>query len=254
MRRSMTPSWILTLALASSAAAGQSRDPGAPTDRRSIASPAYGTLDSSVYNVAADDMKARLSEWDMLELINGGAWSLLEDTDIELSGPIHLPSGVVLESAEVFYFDTITFSNPEGMIAATTATGAVSSIGDIQFPNTSAGNASITLTFPPNTVVDNETNTYSVQIYLQNAGSSGEHGYYRTRIRYRRQVSPDPAFSTFNDVLVGHPFHRYVEALAASGVTAGCSASPPLFCPGAPLTRGQMAVFLAIALGLHFPN
>jgi hypothetical protein len=36
----------------------------------------------------------------------------------------------------------------------------------------------------------------------------------------------------------------------ASGITAGCSAT--LYCPDAPLTRGQMAVFLSKALGLHF--
>ena len=44
------------------------------------------------------------------------------------------------------------------------------------------------------------------------------------------------------------------EALKASGITGGCSVSPPLFCPADPLTRGQMAVFLAKALGLHRPN
>ena len=41
-----------------------------------------------------------------------------------------------------------------------------------------------------------------------------------------------------------------VEALAASGVTAGCGTGTD-FCPNAPLTRGQMAVFLSKALGLH---
>jgi hypothetical protein len=63
-------------------------------------------------------------------------------------------------------------------------------------------------------------------------------------------VSPAPAVATFNDVPVGHPFFRFIEALRASGITAGCSASPPLYCPDSPLTRGQMAVFLSIALGL----
>ena len=43
-----------------------------------------------------------------------------------------------------------------------------------------------------------------------------------------------------------------IEALAASGITSGCTATT--FCPGNPVTRGQMAVFLASALGLHWPN
>jgi hypothetical protein len=71
---------------------------------------------------------------------------------------------------------------------------------------------------------------------------------------YRLQVSPPPPAATFNDVPTNHPFFQFVEALASSGITAGCSASPPLYCPDAPLTRGQMAVFLAKALGLHWPG
>jgi len=58
--------------------------------------------------------------------------------------------------------------------------------------------------------------------------------------------------ATFNDVPTGHPFFQFIEALAASGITAGCGDGTD-FCPNAPLTRGQMAVFLSKALGLHWP-
>jgi hypothetical protein len=61
-------------------------------------------------------------------------------------------------------------------------------------------------------------------------------------------VSPAPGTATFNDVPTNHPFFRYVEALYASGITAGCGSNN--FCPDAPVTRGQMSVFLAKALGL----
>ena len=73
-------------------------------------------------------------------------------------------------------------------------------------------------------------------------------------IWWRRAVSPAPAVASFGDVPTGHPFFQFVEALKASGITGGCQASPPLFCPDSPLTRGQMAVFLAKALGLHWPD
>jgi hypothetical protein len=63
-------------------------------------------------------------------------------------------------------------------------------------------------------------------------------------------VSPAPATATFGDVPTSHPFFRYVEALVASGITAGCGGGN--YCPDAALTRGQMAVFLSKALGLHF--
>lgn len=63
-------------------------------------------------------------------------------------------------------------------------------------------------------------------------------------------VSPPPSTATFNDVPTSHPFFQFIEALHASGITGGCQAVPPLYCPDNPVTRGQMAVFLAKALGL----
>jgi uncharacterized delta-60 repeat protein len=49
----------------------------------------------------------------------------------------------------------------------------------------------------------------------------------------------------------GSVFEADIEALAASGVTRGCAEE--LFCPSAPVTRGQMAAFLVRALGLEHP-
>lgn len=51
---------------------------------------------------------------------------------------------------------------------------------------------------------------------------------------------------------MGHPFFQFVEALSASGITAGCGNGN--FRPSAPLTRGQVAVFLSKALGLSWPD
>jgi len=63
-------------------------------------------------------------------------------------------------------------------------------------------------------------------------------------------VSSPPAQATFDDVPPDHPFFKYIEALKASGITGGCQASPPLYCPDRQVSRGEMAVFLSIALGL----
>lgn len=71
-------------------------------------------------------------------------------------------------------------------------------------------------------------------------------------ITWRRTTSPAPATATFTDVPTTHPFFRFVEAMAASGITGGCGAG--IFCPDDPVTRGQMSVFVAAALGLHWPN
>ena len=70
------------------------------------------------------------------------------------------------------------------------------------------------------------------------------------RLDYRLQVSPPPATATFGDVPVSDAAFAYVEALAASGITGGCGGGN--FCPNSPVTRRQMAIFLAKALGLSF--
>lgn len=61
-----------------------------------------------------------------------------------------------------------------------------------------------------------------------------------------------PATATLSDVPVGSIYFKVVEALYASGSTAGCGGGK--FCPDTPLTCGQMAVVLASALGLHLPG
>jgi len=69
---------------------------------------------------------------------------------------------------------------------------------------------------------------------------------------WHRTVSPAPATATFSDVPTNHWAFQFVEALADSGVTAGCGGGN--YCPDDPVTRGQMAVYLAAALGLHWPR
>jgi hypothetical protein len=101
-----------------------------------------------------------------------------------------------------------------------------------------------------NVTVQNATTSYPL-IATVNDNSIGVL-FRAVRIRYMLQVSPAPGVATFADVPVGSPLHPFVEALAASGITGGCGGGN--YCPDAPLTRGQMAVFLAAALGLHWPN
>jgi hypothetical protein len=83
------------------------------------------------------------------------------------------------------------------------------------------------------------------------ASTNGSARFGAVEIWWHRTVSAAPAVATFNDVPTDHPFFQYIEALAASQITGGCGNGN--YCPNAPLTRGQMAVFLAKALGLHFP-
>jgi len=89
------------------------------------------------------------------------------------------------------------------------------------------------------------------QAPLQQDSTQQFFGYFE--VWWRRTVSDPPATPTFGDVPASHPFYQFIEALAASGITGGCGDGSN-YCPEAPLTRGQTAVFLAKALGLHWPN
>ena len=59
------------------------------------------------------------------------------------------------------------------------------------------------------------------------------------------EPGPDPGFT---DVAADAWYHPQVAALAASGITAGCSNDK--FCPNSRTERGQMALFLAKATGI----
>ena len=95
---------------------------------------------------------------------------------------------------------------------------------------------------------DSEVVAYSLRVVIAPAGGIN---FLMARVRWKRQVSPAPQAATFNDVPVNDSAFQFVEALVASGITVGCGGGN--YCPDAPLTRRQMAVFLAKALGLHWP-
>ncbi len=63
---------------------------------------------------------------------------------------------------------------------------------------------------------------------------------------------PPPATGTvFDDVPLGAFADEWIEDLVGRGITAGCSAAPPLYCPLDPITRGQMATFIVKTFDLQ---
>jgi hypothetical protein len=62
------------------------------------------------------------------------------------------------------------------------------------------------------------------------------------------KVMQGGSVQTFNDVSPAAPFFDYISLMHTDGITAGCSASPPLYCPDVPVTRAQVAVFIVKAL------
>jgi SpoIID/LytB domain protein len=57
-----------------------------------------------------------------------------------------------------------------------------------------------------------------------------------------------PAYrGIFEDVPSSNSFARFIEHAYDHGITTGCSSSPRRYCPGAAVTRAQMAVFIVAA-------
>ena len=104
---------------------------------------------------------------------------------------------------------------------------------------------------PLNVEIPNNTDHHYV-LLVEQAPSPRPQFFGAVEVWWHRRVSPPPAAATFGDVPTSHPFFQFIEALVSSGITGGCGGGN--FCPDAPLTRGQMAVFLSKALGLHFPD
>jgi hypothetical protein len=170
-------------------------------------------------------------------------------------GAIHLPAGALITRIELDAVD----DSPTGQI--TVLVFRVNSPGSAAIPLALAGvNTGISATpgsgiFPLNFIggltpadltIDNVNYYYVIELNMD----SPNLGFSNVRVYYTLQVSPAPAVATFGDMPTSHPFFRFVEALVASGVTAGCGGGN--FCPDTLLTRGEMAAFLSKALGLHF--
>jgi hypothetical protein len=68
------------------------------------------------------------------------------------------------------------------------------------------------------------------------------------RAKYGSGYSPPPATGIFNDAPLSHWAAAWIEQLAAEGITAGCGNGN--YCPDAPVTRDQMAVFLVRTFNL----
>jgi hypothetical protein len=126
-------------------------------------------------------------------------------------------------------------SFPLSLLTGLSSTGVAATPGCAIFPN------SLIDPFP----IDNKKFGYFLTV-TPTLGA-GSLNFSAVRVYYTLQVSPAPAAASFTDVPTSHPFFQWIEALVASGITVGCGGGN--YCPDAPLTRGQMAVFLSKALG-----
>ncbi len=166
--------------------------------------------------------------------------------------PVTIPSGALMTFFELEACDTNATEEVSAFLhRCPTGGGACSTIASI-----SSGAAPGCATFVDTTIttptMDNDGFHYDISVAV--TGNTSTTSLGAVRIGWRRQVRPGPATATFTDVPTTSIFFQFVEALAAAGITGGCTTTPGGYCPAEPVTRAQMAAFLSIALGLHWPN
>jgi hypothetical protein len=169
-----------------------------------------------------------------------------------IDAPLVLPNGALIDSIELEACDTSATAEVGAILFyyPLNSDNTVIPAGGFVLSSGAPGCTTFSSSLTPPIAVNNADNTYFLEIgFIGGSGTAAR----AVRVRYRLQVSPAPLTATFPvDVPTGHPLFRFVEALAAAGITSGCGAG--MYCPDGLITRGQMAVFLSVALGLHFPN
>jgi hypothetical protein len=164
--------------------------------------------------------------------------------------PIHLPQGASIQSLRIYYYGNSTgVSISAGLWKANEGTTTLIKGAS---PAAYAGGSTYADFGSFAETVNNSPvggSTYHFAAILEKAGTAVTR-IHKVNVYYKLQISPAPATATFTDVPTSHWAFRYVEALAASGISGGCGGGN--FCPDANVNRAQMAVFLADALGLHF--
>ena len=195
-----------------------------------------------------------LNAWDFSSRTAPGAWGSAAAPPFHRTGSaageilvagVELPSGSQITGLEVAGCDNGAGSLTARLYRCLDPEFNCTAIATVTPSGTPAcGYTSVAVS---NATVDNLANSYAVEVQM---GAS--QSLRAVRVFHRRVVSPAPATATFADVPTTDSRFRFVEALVAAGITGGCGGGN--YCPDDPVTRGQMAVFLAVALGLFWAN
>ena len=215
--------------------------------------PDYGTAHVTYVQIPGGAFVAQNSN-SVLAVLNNGlsgqALRVVGGSGIQyFTAPVQVPSGALLKSLRLDECDNSGIGNVAATLVVADALGNVQTTSATMTSDGSGCDSMTTDLTGLALTVDNNAKHYYVVASLTNAGAPLV-GLAGVVVGYQLQVSPAPGAATFGDVPASHPFFQFVEALAASGITGGCGNGN--YCPDNPVTRGQMAVFLAKALGLQF--
>lgn len=83
-----------------------------------------------------------------------------------------------------------------------------------------------------------------------NAVTRDQMAVFLLRAKHGSGYAPPPPIGKFFDVPTSYWAAAWIEQLATEGITSGCTASPPNYCPLTAVSRDQMAVFLSRTFGI----
>ena len=206
---------------------------------------------------APQDIATTLSAWDFSARTAPGAWGSAATPPFHRTGSaageilvagVALPSGNQITRLEVAGCDNGAGSLTARLYRCLDPEFTCTTIATATASGTPAcGFSSVAVTNVVNGTVDNFVYSYVVEVQM---GAS--QSLRAVRVFHRRPASPGPVTATFADVPTTDPRFRFVEALVAAGITGGCGGGS--FCPDTPVTRGEMAVFLTVGLGLFWAH
>jgi hypothetical protein len=207
----------------------------------------YGVNGESTFSVSSHGFKPRSSSMGFDTFWNFGTMYQTSGSPDMFYAPFDLPAGARITAVTFNGYDTDAATDINWGILRMTPDG----LGDLGigwwYVPYSGGSFTQTAVLGVPVTVDH-ANFYAFIVEFNVVAQTQR--LRGMRVHYTLQVSPAPGTATFGDVPTSHIFFQYVEALVASGITAGCGGGN--YCPDSPLTRGQMAVFLSKALGLHW--
>lgn len=244
-------------AKAAGSAARKTNDPPDPATAQMAGPgvPEFGPVSYEVATITAYDFKPFAAVGDVSGIDSDGnsyIWAS-GGNNKGFSASVQIPAGVVIDYVGLRYCDTTANSaftvNLDDIKGDSTFTVAI---------NTTFPDSGCTTAYNPSAAGYNWdfNSTHSLDVILFQAGPdvAGQVKFRGAEVWYKRKVSPAPGTATFTDVPLSDFAFQFIEAFSSAAITVGCDPVGPKFCPDRNVTRREMAVFFAKALGLHFPN
>ncbi len=211
---------------------------------------AYGTVHWTIDRIGAPDFTPVNSRTDYES--NGSLLYSYGGAGI-FHASAHVPKGALLTFFDLDYCDNVDGGTVEAWLYTAPHTNPSSSTNLSHLISTTQNSCTSAYEDLTAQNVTFNPNTDDIYVEVETHGGFLDSSFSGVSIFYQLQVSPAPATATFADVPTNHPYFKFIEALASSGVTKGCGSSPLIFCPNQTITRQEVATWIAKALGLDWP-